>query len=253
MILYQYRGPISDKARFGYFADLIRKGVMKFSKPSEFNDPFDFCPTQCSELPPGILPHAVTSELNRSLQQAHSQVSGVACFTTHPDKMLMWSHYGDQHKSVCVGFDSDVLLKQIPKNSEGCPLYSEIRKVEYLNTRPAGDDKEFIFAKSEEWIYEDEYRIISTAQKGNPQWGPGVWEISPSSIKEVIIGAKVEPWLQNEIVSLIKSANSSIELKKVILHTHTYDLVIEKLSDQPRVGRMSGALLGPNKDWTHFS
>jgi hypothetical protein len=249
MILYQYREPLTDEQRFQYFVNLIENGVMKFSKPSEFNDPFDCCPTQFSELPPNALPHAVTDELNRHIQHATSQVLGVSCFTPHPDKLLMWSHYGDQHRSVCVGFDSEILLESAPKNSEGNPLYTEIRKVQYTSFRPNEEDKEAIFIKSEEWSYEDEYRIVSSAKKGHPQWGSGIWNIPVSAIKEVIIGARVERRMQDKIVKTIHLMNPDIEIKKAVLHTHTFELVIEKLSDQPNVAPMSGFLLGPNGSW----
>lgn len=249
MILYQYRGPINDEQRFQYFVSLIENGTMKFSKPSEFNDPFDCCPTQCSELPPNTLPHAVIDELNRHIQHATSQVLGVSCFTPYPDKMLMWSHYGDQHRSVCVGFDSEILLENIPKNSEGNSLYTEIRKVQYTSLRPNEADIEAIFKKSEEWSYEDEYRLVSTAKKGLPQWGPGIWNIPVSSIKEVIIGARVERKIQEKIVKTIQLKKPDIEIKKAVLHAHTFELVIENLSDQPNIAPMSGAILDPNGNW----
>lgn len=249
MILYQYRGPISDEKRFQYFVDLIRNGAMKFSKPSEFNDPFDCCPTQFSELPINVLPHGVTDELNRHIQHAISQIVGVACFTPHPNKMLMWSHYGDQHRGVCVGFDSDILINNVQKNSEGYPIYSEIRKVEYTKLRPNEEDNNAIFKKSEEWGIEDEYRIVSSAKKGHPEWGPGVWNVATCAIKEVVIGARVDPTIKDRIEKTIQSINPDIELKKVVLHTHTFELVIEKLSEQPNVAPMSGFLFGPNGNW----
>jgi hypothetical protein len=249
MILYQYRGPISDEIKFQYFVNLIKNGEMKFSKPSEFNDPFDCCPTQVSEFPPDALPHAVLDQINKHIQHATSQILGVTCLTPHPDKMLMWSHYGDQHRSVCVGFDRDLLLENVPTNSSGNQLYTEIVKVEYTKIRPNEEDRKAIFKKSEEWMYEDEYRIISSAKKGHPQWGPGIWNIPISAIKEVVIGARIEQALQARIVEIIKLTRPDIELKKAVLHAHTFDLVIEKLSDQPKVAPMKGCLLGPNGDW----
>jgi hypothetical protein len=148
-------------------------------------------------LPLNELPHAVIDAMNRQIQHATSQVLGVSCLTPHSDKMLMWSHYGEQHRSVCVGFDREILLENAPKNSEGNPLYTEIRKVEYTNSRPNNEGREAIFKKSEEWGYEDEYRIVSSAKKGHPQWGYGIWNIPIYAIKEVVIGARVERAIQD--------------------------------------------------------
>ncbi|WP_444905577.1 DUF2971 domain-containing protein [Microbulbifer sp. SSSA008] len=249
MILYQYRGVIAEERKFQFFIDLIKDGSMMFSKPSDFNDPFDCCPTQFSEFPENELPHAVTDAMNHHIQQATSHIVGVSCLTPHPDRMLMWSHYGDQHRSVCVGFDTEVLMKDCPKNSEGNPLYSEIRKVDYTNTRPDENDQNAIFKKSKEWCYENEYRIVSSAKKGHPQWGPGVWKIPKTAIKEVVIGARVPHDLQEKIVNELKFHRPDILRKKAVLHAHTYELKIENLDTQPKVAPMSGYVRGPNGDW----
>jgi hypothetical protein len=249
MILYQYRGPIRTGEQFQYLLDLMSHGAMKFSRPSEFNDPFDCCPTHFNELPLGALPHAVTSELNQYMRHVTSHVAGICCLTPYPDRMLMWSHYGDQHRSVCVGFDTTVLLEQCAKNDEGNPIYEEIVKIKYTNFRPNEGDGEAFHKKSEEWRYEDEYRIVSYAKKGNPQWGPGVWNIPPSAIREIVIGARVDRQLQEQIARSATAMRPDIQLRKAVLHTHTFELVIENLSDQPNVAPMSGVLLGPNGNW----
>ena len=52
MMLYQYRGNIINLGKksfsegFEYLKGLLENGEIKFSKPAEFNDPFDCCPTQ---------------------------------------------------------------------------------------------------------------------------------------------------------------------------------------------------------------
>lgn len=252
MILYQYRGNIKHKDAIGYFIDLITNGSMKFSEPSSFNDPFDCCPTQVSEIPPGALPHAVIDEINHCIQKATSKVVGVSCLTPHPDKMLMWSHYGNQHASICVGFDTDILLEKCPKNSKGNPAYNHIRKVTYTDIRPSEKDTDAIYKKSKEWAYEDEYRIVSLASKGTPQWGAGVWSVPPDSIKEVVFGARIPKALQNYLIKVIKTNRPDISLKKAVLHSHEYKIVIEDLDGQPQVAPMTGELLGPNGNWINI-
>jgi hypothetical protein len=243
MIIYQYRRQISNDKDFGFLKNLLEKGEMKFTKPSDFNDPFDCCPTQFSELPENTFRHAVGDVINKSIQSVRSTLNGVACFSLHPNSMLMWSHYGDQHRSVCVGFDTQILLDNPPKNSNREPLYNEITKVEYTKIRPSQKDPDALGKKSEEWRYEDEYRIVSSMKKGKPEWGPGIWNIPPCSIKEVIIGARVIPQIEENIVRLIKSLDRSLALKKVVLHMKKFELLIENLEDQPNVAPMSGFVL----------
>jgi hypothetical protein len=252
MLIYQYRGKISDEVNFGYFRNLLEKGDMKFTKPSDFNDPFDCCPTHLDELPDNTLPNAAMSQINETMQSASSSVNGVACFTIHPAKMLMWSHYGDQHKGVCVGFDTKLLLDKVPTNDEGNPLYNEITEVKYTKTRPKADDKASLEYKSDEWIKEEEYRIISGMKKGKPSWGPGVWSMPRDSIKEVIIGARVEPNLKKRIINLINSLDYKINIKIVVLHPKKFELLIENIEDQPCIYPSTGMILNPNGQWQKF-
>lgn len=76
-----------------------------------------------------------------------------------------------------------------------------------------------------------------------------MWNIHPSSIKEIIIGARVEPQIQEKIVHLIKSKAHSIVIKKAVLHVKKFKLLIEELKDQPQVAPMSGSVLNPNGVW----
>lgn len=248
MILYQYRSQL-NKTSLGYLRKLLENGELKFTKPSEFNDPFDCCPTQLGEVPVGSFPHAAGDMMNKSIQSMSSLMHGIACFTPHPNKMLMWSHYGDQHRSVCVGFDRRVLLDNPPKNSEGNPLYENVVKVEYTKNRPDEGSIEQYYHKSEEWEYEDEHRIISGAKKGHPMWGEGVWPVPPESIKEIILGARMNNGIEKEVVNLVRSVNPDIVIKKAILHMHTFEVLIEKYEEQPKVAPMHGAVLDPNGVW----
>lgn len=249
MILYQYRGVISSRETIGYLIDLISKGSLKFTKPSEFNDPFDYCPAQFEDIPEISFPHALADHINRSMQTISSQLSGVACFTAYPDRMLMWSHYGDQHRSVCVGFDTDPLKELRPRNDKNFPLYEKLEKVTYTTDRPNQSDEKAIYKKSEEWHDEEEYRLVSNASPGNPEGGPGVWSIPKSAIKEIVFGARIHPEIQNIIVNELMFHRPDIVRKKAILHTNTFELLIEDLDQQPQIAPSSGYVRGPNDNW----
>lgn len=251
MMLYQYRS-ISSPSSFGYFVDLIMNGSMKFSRPCEFNDPFDCCPTVLSEVPDDSFPHAVGDTLNRARQSALSAVVGVCCYTPHPDRMLMWSHYGDQHRGVCVGFDREIILELVPKNDAGHPLYHEVKKVEYTEVRPGNGDQGYLFKKSNEWRDEDEYRIVSAMKAGSPSWGPGVWTIPAAAIKEVVIGARIAPAAEGKLVTAVKFHRPDIGLKKAVIDMKKFKIHAEDLSLQPISPTGVGHILDPNGKWIAF-
>ncbi len=55
--------------------------------------------------------------------------------------------------------------------------------------------------------------------------------------------------LQKQIVNKLKIHMPDIQRKKAVLHTHTYEIMIENLSDQPKVSPMSGFIHDPNGNW----
>lgn len=248
MILYQYRS-VSDRAQVGHLFDLLTLGSLRFTRPSDFNDPYDCCPTQLSEMPDGAIPHAVGHQMNKSIQRANSEIYGIVCLTPIPDRMLLWSHYGDHHRGVCVGLDSDLLSSMVPVNDKQNSLHMKPEKVIYTNARPSGDDSNALLKKSVEWSYEDEYRIISRSQLGTPEWGPGVWNISPTVIKEIVIGAETTAENKKLITEFIRDKRSDISIKQAVLHAKNYLIVIEPYDGQPHTEPSAGYIRGPNQNW----
>ena len=93
----------------------------------------------------------------------------VSCFSANFDNTLMWSHYSDNHKGICVEFEFDSLSELFVENFEKM----SIDKVSYSTELPkyyTGDEisknveevfeKQSIYTKSIDWAYENEIRII---------------------------------------------------------------------------------------------
>lgn len=235
-----------------YLIGLLRDGVVRFSAPCEFNDPFDCCPTHLSELPDDAFPHAVGNAMNFGLQAALSKLVGVWCLTPHPDRMLMWSHYADQHRGVCVGFDTEVLARCTPVNDCGHLAFLPVRPVEYKEDRPGADDLDAIFVKSSEWKYEDEYRIVSHRSQGVPAWGAGIWNIPAEAVVEIIFGARMLPEKVREIVKVVSEFRSNASLRIAVPDMKRFGLRIEALSAQPTVGVLQGFVTDPRGGWLNF-
>jgi hypothetical protein len=84
---------------------------------------------------------------------------GITCFSESDDALLMWSHYSDSHKGVCLTFD-------IEKDQD---FFSIPYKVDYPANYPKidpfikseGKEVQLILAtKSQEWAYEREVRVV---------------------------------------------------------------------------------------------
>jgi hypothetical protein len=103
--------------------------------------------------------------------------------TECPDNILMWSHYANNHKGICLEFATAV-----------DPIFSDARPVEYSDTCPVYEcfsqnrgeiAKRALFRKAEDWQYEKEWRIIGTRKAGTTRC------FQLGTISGVIVGARI--------------------------------------------------------------
>lgn len=105
------------------------------------------------------------------LKNAQPNNNKIACFTCKNDSLLMWAHYGNHLKGVCLCFDTK-------KDSF---LFSHAHKVEYTKFRNRDRNYNFYFYKASEWKYEKEWRLVVQGQEDY---------ISTNSCVGVIIGER---------------------------------------------------------------
>jgi hypothetical protein len=69
---------------------------LKLSTIDDLNDPFDLFPLDTTNLDVSNV-----EELVKNFRRAHA----ILCFSRNWDNLLLWSHYGDSHTGVCLGFE----------------------------------------------------------------------------------------------------------------------------------------------------
>lgn len=129
----------------------IRDEQLKISLYDSLNDPFDFI---------GI---ATTTPKDReALKRKRAELGekqGIVCFSERWKQPLMWGHYAEAHKGICLGFYVRT---------------SEFRKMDYVAERPKLDDfkksyvgqlseadiKAISMKKFNQWSYEAEWRRV---------------------------------------------------------------------------------------------
>ena len=84
----------------------LRERRLKIARLAEMNDPFEMLPFDMSNRVQRI---AALTTLDR-----RNGTAGVLCFSKSWTNPVVWSHYTDQHRGVCLGFDTaDNLTKPI--------------------------------------------------------------------------------------------------------------------------------------------
>ncbi|MDH5233296.1 MAG: DUF2971 domain-containing protein [Gammaproteobacteria bacterium] len=221
LCLYKYY-PIND-----YTFDVIQTGRVWMSDPVHFNDPYDCALSldmksyhqrnddfhsivrnvmmgkqDIGEIPmrKAPIPAWAMNVANETFKNEQSKF-GVCCFSETNHSILMWSHYADHHKGVCIEFD-------FPEHS---PQYSNLSKVTYSDEFPAFkfDDyrglsketvqnkiRQLITVKAKDWQYEKEWRLVHENKN--------ILYPKPLTVKSVLLGVRGEQHVKNKILDLLE-------------------------------------------------
>ena len=131
----------------------------------------------------------------------------VYCLTTHPSNILMWSHYANSHRRICLEFSCQNVT------------FSGVLKVSYYDAYPAptlasDEDNDNIqpqITRGKAWDYEDEYRLIAQEKSGATADDTLVTKndllkFPPDALTAVILGCLVEPPVTKQVQQLLARA-----------------------------------------------
>lgn len=134
---------------------------------------------------------------------------GVLCLSRKFDSPLMWSHYANQHKGLCIEYDmrsvKDEHVQEVIYGGSRKILTSEIN--EWLDN-PENDTRikqVCLLTKSGEWRYESEWRIFGPIGLGN----------SLPPIKSVIFGFKCPDVTIYTVMRAMMSGNRKLKFWKM--------------------------------------
>ena len=238
--------------------DVLQKTCIRFTQAGAVNDPFDTLPS-IVEIKDFVFSEAVkakrgsrnelspteTKTLINENHDAFKDFAGV-CKTASGryfiflslarqcDNLLMWSHYGDSHKGFVLGFDADSSFFA-PGNGKA---RDGLRKVEYKGTRfrcspnfrkltLAKQEEEMtglLFTKSNDWIYEEELRILAHPEsatyteilKNGEKCH--LFQFPPDALREIIFGFAISEQKREEIIEIIGTIGFCVGKGRVCLN-----------------------------------
>ena len=223
---------------------ILRDGRIYFSKPADFNDPWDCRPffnTDLFDDPDEVQKHidwAVqicrkdgrmsepdidkmkealkdkdileekVREITTETQQAVLERYRVYCLCPDVQNQLMWAHYADSHRGVCLEINvrNDVVAGAL-----------EVQYfLEFPMTAQYSDDPDEnllpLLAKSDRWAYEGEFRLI--AQDANNKTPHdtllvegGLVELPKRALRSIIVGCLGDA---DEVRELVKACGANI-------------------------------------------
>jgi len=168
--------------------------------------------------------------LVRILEAHHEHMRnklGICALTTDAHNPLMWSHYADEHRGICVQLDASADLRN---------LFAE--PVEYSNTypvmaslfRPREERKDVLpfLRKSEHWAYEKEWRLMDVHHVNEPR------QFSPQALTAVIFGLRTPQQDKDYVLRLLDE-----RAKKYKVRPKVYDAIEARRRYWVRFRRLS--------------
>jgi len=262
--VYKYKSPGK------YLFDILKNNYLYFSLPQEFNDPFDcrIVVDHDGDLQDWLgwaksldKPSDIKQEVIRQIKSNNFEPSQISrppsnennqqvihCFSEIHDNLLMWSHYTNNHKGVCIGyevnkefnspciyFDDNEVKPFHPSIKNGAvPLIpvtykkSMPKPVDFFNKKEE-DIIRFLVTKSNEWEYEKEWRALYPTDKIQNQ----KITIRKDLIKEIYLGAKIEKGTRDKILEIVSeeylSNGYNIDVYELELADRSYSLNEKKL------------------------
>lgn len=203
--------------------DDVARRRLKLSKIDDMNDPFEFrC--VCSTDPRS------QSALEKTRRETVERY-GVLCFSRLWDSILMWSHYGDRHKGLCLGFDVPDDIAR-PAEYLGAPqITGNLISPESANDwMEAGTDivNRLLEGKYDGWSYEKEVRVHGRREEIDEESGKYFVAFSERLIlKEIIAGARFSLGRKG-IEDALAGYDQAVAIAKLRCSTERFEIVIDE-------------------------
>ncbi len=128
--------------------------------------------------------------------------SGLICTTSDPRSNRMWAYYGESHRGICISYTTAFHPFTIARKVSYTDPDAPIDLLNTLNHDPSLLSDQLSCRKGAEWEFEQEYRIpVGPFPKDHTRLLP----ISPDSIVEIRLGAKIKPDFKTKVLEAVKS------------------------------------------------
>lgn len=168
---------------------------------------------------------------------------GILSLTEEWDDMLMWSHYGNQHGGICIGFYTSI------------DFFRTAFPITYTDTFPIiqrpqdGEEtilEKTLLTKASCWEYEREWRVMkrymshseqAAHQAAHSHWaaedlrvlcnqsGPGLYSYNRNAIASITLGSRITYDHARDVARAYESTGSDVPMFAIEPPSHNYKLI----------------------------
>ena len=139
----------------------------------------------------------VKQKVNKDLKTKY----GICSLSASKDNILLWSHYTNNHKGVCIGLNTKKIIEFMDQKAK-MGIVFDLQDIDYKKEMPKinffesmkqinvhnfknSDLYKLLYTKSKDWNYEKEYRFILYDQTNK------IVSIGNNIISEIILGCRI--------------------------------------------------------------
>ncbi len=195
----------------------IRRRRLKISKIDDMNDPYEWACVRSHHKPS-----------QRALDKTKREIVGMRgalCFSRSRNSILMWSHYGEKHKGICLGFAvpdepavEETYVEQVELVGDlgACSTEERVRILDRLE-----------WCKYEGWSYEEEVRVGASRAEIDEETGMYFVNFDEHlKLKEVIAGARF-PMSKRPIEDAL-SGYEDVKIAKAVASPERFEIIIDE-------------------------
>lgn len=182
--------------------------------------------------------NSMTKELKTSTQNFL-----ISCFSKNYSSELMWAHYANKNKGVCIEFENEGFMDvQYSTNRKPLTLEKVIGKILWnyhtstQNFDEYKNDKTFLITlaplltKSLDWSYEEEVRCIVKSDNSKIIKEDNMFLYCFPYVKSITLGCRINSSIEKKLLGICN--DKGISVYKMILSDTTFDLKRVKVSEK---------------------
>lgn len=156
---------------------------LKVARFSDANDPFELMGLNLRDSSLRVSIEGLKNSVN--------ELHGMICFSQNWTSPLLWSHYADDHKGICLGFDVPAKRLERVTYERDRMAFAALDRIASADQIPTELRRRLLTTKFRGWNYEREHRMLVELHKMQREDGLYFCPFGNElQLREVILGVR---------------------------------------------------------------